>query len=120
MVDIWKKYNSSKSYDEYFNLDNKLRKQAKTISGILERYGIKKLNEIEKNCQSTINARGINFKVYSADKRQDEKKWPLDIIPRIIEKKEWNKISKGLLQRVKALNLFIDDVYNEKKIFKEK
>ena len=120
MVDIWKKYNSSKSYDEYFNLDNKLRKQAKTISGILERYGIKKLNEIEKNCQSTINARGINFKVYSADKRQDEKKWPLDIIPRIIEKKEWNKVSKGLLQRVKALNLFIDDVYNEKKIFKEK
>ena len=96
MVDIWKKYNSSKSYDEYFNLDNKLRKQAKTISGILERYGIKKLNEIEKNCQSTINARGINFKVYSADKRQDEKKWPLDIIPRIIEKKEWNKVSKGL------------------------
>ena len=120
MVDIWKKYNSSKSYDEYFNLDNKLRKQAKTMSGILERYGIKKLNEIEKNCQSTINARGINFKVYSADKRQDEKKWPLDIIPRIIEKKEWNKVSKGLLQRVKALNLFIDDVYNEKKIFKEK
>ena len=120
MVDIWKKYNSSKSYDEYFNLDNKLRKQAKTISGILERYGIKKLNEIEKNCQSTINARGINFKVYSADKRQDEKKWPLDINPRIIEKKEWNKVSKGLLQRVKALNLFIDDVYNEKKIFKEK
>ena len=120
MVDIWKKYNSSKSYDEYFNLDNKLRKQAKTISGILERYGIKKLNEIEKNCQSTINARGINFKVYSADKRQDEKKWPLDIIPRIIEKKEWNKVSKGLLQRVRALNLFIDDVYNEKKIFKEK
>ena len=54
MVDIWKKYNSSKSYDEYFNLDNKLRKQAKTMSGILERYGIKKLNEIEKNCQSTI------------------------------------------------------------------
>ena len=41
MVDIWKKYNSSKSYDEYFNLDNKLRKQAKTMSGILERYGIK-------------------------------------------------------------------------------
>ena len=46
MVDIWKKYNSSKSYDEYFNLDNKLRKQAKTISGILERYVIKKLNVI--------------------------------------------------------------------------
>ena len=74
MVDIWKKYNSSKSYDEYFNLDNKLRKQAKTISGILERYGIKKLNEIEKNCQSTISSRGINFRVYAANNRAEEKK----------------------------------------------
>ena len=101
MVDIWKKYNSSKSYDEYFNLDNKLRKQAKTISGILERYGIKKLNEIEKNCQSTINARGINFKVYSADKRQDEKKWPLDIIPRIIEKKNGIKFQRDYYKESK-------------------
>ena len=40
--------------------------------------------------------------------------------PRIILKKDWAKVSKGLLQRVKALNLFIDDVYNKKKIFKDK
>ena len=44
----------------------------------------------------------------------------LDIIPRIIPKSQWNKISRGLTQRVKALNLFIDDVYNKKKIFKDK
>ena len=120
MVNLWKKYDSKKTYDEYLNSDHKLRRQAVIISHILERHGIKKLNEIEKNCASTINARGINFRVYSSGKKLQEKKWPLDIIPRIIEKKEWNKVSKGLLQRVKALNLFIDDVYNEKKIFKEK
>ena len=34
-------------------------------------------------------------------------------------KKDWAKVSKGLLQRVKALNLFIDDVYNDRKIFKD-
>ena len=80
----------------------------------------KKLQEIEKNCQSTISARGINFRVYAANNRAEEKKWPLDIIPRIIPKSQWNKISRGLIQRVKALNLFIDDVYNKKKIFKDK
>ena len=98
---------------------NKIRKHAKIISGILERNGKKKLQEIEKNCQSTISARGINFRVYAANNRAEEKKWPLDIIPRIIPKRVWNKISKGLAQRVKALNLFIDDVYNKKKIFKD-
>ena len=43
----------------------------------------------------------------------------MDIIPRIIPKKQWDKVSKGLKQRAKALNLFIDDVYNQKKIFKD-
>ena len=119
MPNMWKKYVSDKTYDEYLNSDNKLRRQAIIISHILERHGIKKLNEIEKNCASTINARGINFRVYSSGKKIQEKKWPLDIIPRIILKKDWSKVSKGILQRVKALNLFIDDVYNEKKIFKE-
>ena len=56
---LWKNYNSSKAYDGYFTEDNKLRKHAIIISSILERHGKKKLQEIEKNCQSTINARGI-------------------------------------------------------------
>ena len=116
---LWKNYDASSAYDGYFTEDNKLRKHATIISGILERHGKKKLQEIEKNCQSTISSRGINFRVYAANNRAEEKKWPLDIIPRIIPKTQWNKVSKGLKQRVKALNLFIDDVYNQKKIFKD-
>ena len=117
---FWKNYDAKSAYDGYLTEDNKLRKHARIMSGILERHGKKKLQEIEKNCQSTISARGINFRVYAANNRAEEKKWPLDIIPRIIPKSQWNKISRGLIQRVKALNLFIDDVYNKKKIFKDK
>ena len=47
MVNLWKKYDSKKTYDEYLNSDHKLRRQAVIISHILERHGIKKLNEIE-------------------------------------------------------------------------
>ncbi len=120
MTSIWKNYNASLSYDGYFTDSNKLRRHAKIISSILEKYGNKKLYEIEKNCQSTISARGINFRVYAANNIAEDKKWPLDIIPRIIPRSQWIKISKGLIQRAKALNLFIDDVYNEGKIFKDK
>ena len=116
---LWNNYNASKAYDGYFTNENKLRKHAVIISSILEKYGKDKLQEIEKNCQSTISARGINFRVYAANNRAEEKKWPLDIIPRIIPKSQWNKVTRGLQQRVKALNLFIDDVYNQKKIFKD-
>ncbi len=120
MSKLWKNYDAKEAYDGYFTKDKKLRKHASVISSILERYGKNKLQKIEKNCQSTISARGINFRVYAANNRAEEKKWPLDIIPRIIPKTQWNKVSKGLKQRVKALNLFIDDVYNQKKIFKDK
>ena len=116
---LWNNYNASKAYDGYFTDENKLRKHAVIISSILEKYGKEKLQEIEKNCQSTISARGINFRVYAANNRAEEKKWPLDIIPRIIPKSQWNKVTRGLQQRVKALNLFIDDAYNQKKIFKD-
>ena len=116
---LWNNYNASKAYDGYFTDENKLRKHAVIISSILEKYGKEKLQEIEKNCQSTISARGINFRVYAANNRAEEKKWPLDIIPRIIPKSQWNKVTRGLKQRVKALNLFIDDAYNQKKIFKD-
>ena len=119
-VSLWKNYDSKSAYDGYLTEENKIRKHARIMTGILERHGTKKLQEIEKNCQSTISARGINFRVYAANNRAEEKKWPLDIIPRIIPKSQWNKISRGLIQRVKALNLFIDDVYNKKKIFKDK
>jgi len=117
----WNNYNSKNSYDEYLTPDKKLRKEAKVISKILNNYSSKDLASIENNCQSTISSRGINFKVYSADKKAaEEKKWPLDIIPRIILRSQWLKVRKGLIQRCKALNLFINDVYNDKKIFKDK
>ena len=96
----WKNYNSDNSYDEYLTPAKSLRKEAKVISKILNSYSIKDLEKIEQNCQSTISSRGINFKVYSADKKAaEEKKWPLDIIPRIILKSQWLKVRKGLIQR---------------------
>ena len=118
---IWKNYDANSTYDEYITSEKKLRKEARIISNILDKHGKKKLLEIERNCKSTIDSRGINFKVYSTDKNEiEKKKWPLDIIPRIVLKSKWNKVKKGLVQRTKALNLFIDDVYNGKKIFKDK
>src|SRR5262245_14876768 len=61
---------------------------------------------------------GITFNVYG-DNAATEKIFPFDIIPRIVEAREWDWLEKGLKQRVHALNLFIDDIYHAQKIVKD-
>jgi len=60
----------------------------------------------------------INFNLYK-DGNFIEQSLPFDVIPRIIEKQEFNKIERGLQQRVHALNLFLEDLYTDAKIVKE-
>lgn len=62
---------------------------------------------------------GITFAVKDHHD-QTEKIFPFDIIPRIIQAKEWQKIEQGLQQRVQALNCFIDDIYQQQRILKDK
>jgi len=62
---------------------------------------------------------GITFTVYGSDEGT-EKIFPFDIIPRIVEAKDWEYIERGLKQRIHALNLFLDDIYHEQKILKDK
>ena len=61
---------------------------------------------------------GITFNVYGNDKAE-ERLIPFDLIPRIIEKKEWDFLKKGITQRLKALNLFLKDIYFDQKIIKD-
>ncbi len=61
---------------------------------------------------------GITFNVYS-DNRGVEKTLPFDLIPRIVPAAEWSRLEQGLKQRIRALNLFIDDLYHDQKILKD-
>jgi len=61
----------------------------------------------------------VNFNLYK-DGNFIERSLPFDIIPRIIETKEFDKIDRGLTQRIKALNLFLEDLYTDRKILKDK
>jgi uncharacterized circularly permuted ATP-grasp superfamily protein len=62
---------------------------------------------------------GVTFNVYG-DREGTEKIFPFDIIPRIARESEWEWIGRGLKQRVYALNLFIDDIYHQQKIIKDR
>jgi len=65
-----------------------------------------------------ILAMGITFTVYS-DGRGIDRAWPLDVVPRVIDALEWSAIEAGLVQRLRALNAFIDDLYNDQRIVRD-
>lgn len=69
--------------------------------------------------QKYMDKFAINFNLYK-DGNFIERSLPFDVIPRIIDSKEFDKIDKGLSQRIKALNLFLEDLYTHKKIIKDK
>jgi uncharacterized circularly permuted ATP-grasp superfamily protein len=78
------------------------------------------LNELRQRqsaAEATIRALGITFTVYSQSSDTD-RQWPFDIIPRAIPRREWDGIARGLEQRLRALNLFIDDLYNDQRVVK--
>ena len=76
-----------------------LNKHVKEINHLLERYGVR-------------------FGIYKNGTFK-EQLFPFDPIPRVIGRAEWDEIEKGLVQRVTALNLFLQDIYSEKKIVRD-
>ena len=68
--------------------------------------------------QKYMDKFAVNFNLYK-DGNFIERSLPFDVIPRIIESKEFDKLDRGLTQRIKALNLFLEDLYTTKKIVKD-
>ena len=84
----------------------------------LTELGLTDLREREILATHTLRSMGITFNHYQ-DKGLKEKIFPFDVIPRIVPKSEWDRIEKGLIQRITALNLFIADLYGEGKILRD-
>ncbi len=91
-------------------------------AALVDRLGKLHVSEFQNRRTSADLAfvnQGITFSVYS-DQRGVEKIFPFDLIPRPIPAKEWYSLEAGLVQRIKAINFFLDDVYHDQRILKEK
>jgi uncharacterized circularly permuted ATP-grasp superfamily protein len=76
----------------------------------LDEIGPEELKERARRIDSIFRATGITFAVAGREEGL-ERTWPMDIVPRIIPAHEWDVIEAGLIQRVHALNRFLDDLY---------
>lgn len=101
--------------DELLDDDGRPRPIAAELMALLDDLGIDELRERQRVSDLEILTMGITFTVYS-DGENIDRAWPFDVVPRIISGTEWETVEHGLKQRLKALNMFIDDVYNERRI----
>jgi len=111
----WGDYKTTGFYDELFTPKGKPRVAARQAVNLLGRLPDGELDARRTAAEVAIREMGISFTVYTEGGNID-RAWPFDIIPRIITEREWRNVSRGLAQRSRALNRFIDDIYNRQKI----
>ncbi len=101
--------------DERLAPDGTARRASEVLDDLIDRLGPSGLWERQRAAEAEILTMGITFTVYT-DGDDIDRAWPFDVIPRVIDGAEWDAVETGLLQRLRALNAFIDDIYNEQRI----
>lgn len=105
-------------WDEMCDTDQ-IRAHYSNVFATLKELDVAALQQKDRLAGELFMNQGITFTVYS-DNAGIERIFPFDIIPRIITGLEWDHVEKGIKQRLKALNLFLKDIYNEQQIIKDK
>jgi uncharacterized circularly permuted ATP-grasp superfamily protein len=106
---------SSGTWDELLDASGNPRPAAAALVQRLQSLGAAELAHRQALAELEILAMGITFTVYD-DGRGIDRAWPFDVIPRVIAASEWRRIEAGLRQRLTALNRFIDDLYNDRRV----
>ena len=108
-------YRPGLSYDEMFGADGSVRAHYAALQARMSSLSPGELAERQRTLEQSFLLQGITFTVYGAE-ATTERIIPTDLFPRIIHAAEWAKIEAGLTQRLKALNLFLTDIYGDQKI----
>jgi len=106
-------------YHEFYMQGDQLRSHYQFLWDNIQRGGLGDLSAKAQEAHLALQAEGVTFTVYSDKESGIERVWPFDVIPRIIPASEWRQIERGLSQRVKALNLFLKDIYHDQRILKD-
>jgi uncharacterized circularly permuted ATP-grasp superfamily protein len=106
-------------YDEVFSDDGSPRPHARPMAAELAAMGPEALAAAGRRRDAIFVEQGITFDATGEDGPVKDRPFPLDLVPRILPAEEWSTIKRGLAQRIRALNRFVDDVYHEREIVRE-
>jgi uncharacterized circularly permuted ATP-grasp superfamily protein len=112
---LLREYFLDDAYDEMFAEDGSIRPHYVALLDLLSSLPREELQRRKQSADVSYLMQGITFTVYGREEGT-ERIFPYDLIPRLVTSAEWDRIERGLTQRITALNLFLHDVYHEGKI----
>ena len=115
---LFSNYDCGPWFDELFDEGGRPRVDAETLIATIEALPEGAFERLQETANAALVNLGITFSVYG-DGAGIERVLPFDMVPRVVNSAEWDKIERGLRQRIYALNCFIDDVYHDAKILKD-
>jgi len=104
--------------DELLDEDGAPRPHAAPLIATLQRLGPEALQAAGRRRDTIFMQQGITFEVAGTDGERRDRPFPLDLVPRVLTAAEWTTIKRGLAQRIRALNAFVDDVYHAHEIMR--
>ncbi len=107
------------TYDELVDSAGGTRKHALMVANLLANMNADTFARCQALAELALAQRGVTFSVYS-DERGTEKVMPVCLVPRVIGAVEWARLERGLVQRLTALQLFLDDLYGEQRVLRER
>src|SRR5438270_8040910 len=119
MRSILDRYAPAPAFDEFADAGGRPRPHYEALAATLEAITSEDFRERVDQVNTVLLQRGVTFTVY-ADARGTERILPFDLIPRIVPAADWDRISRGVAQRVRALNAFLLDVYGEGRIMRDR
>ena len=112
------RYQLGQPYDEMFGADGHPRPPYAALDARLTSLALEELVRRQQACEQSFLHQGITFTVYN-DNQATERIIPTDLLPRIVTASEWDRIERGLTQRITALNLFLRDIYGDGRVLKD-
>src|ERR1022692_2819257 len=112
-------YAMGPAYDEMFRANGRPRTHYRNLYTQLLNLPSEELYRFKKEADLSFFNQGITFTVYGRAEGT-EQIFPHDLLPRIVTSSEWATIERGLIQRITALNLFLADVYHDRRIVKDR
>ncbi len=106
------------TYDEFFGSDGKPHAALAAVVDRLNELTRRDFRHLQSLADATFLRGGITFTLYEGNS-STERIFPFDLIPRVVPAREWRDIEAGLVQRIKALNCFLADVYGDQRILQE-
>jgi uncharacterized circularly permuted ATP-grasp superfamily protein len=117
---VFEEYPLDSQYlDEVFTAGGEVNPQYAKVLDLFSRFSAQDFHELNEHAKVSFFNQGVTFAVYSDASRGVERIFPFDLFPRIIPADEWKTLERGIIQRNVAINLFIQDIYHDKKILKD-